>query len=374
MKESGIISFKKDAFTVEQINEKLNKGFILINSETRSTLIPEDIFNKMKSEFDEYFLLSEKIQFSAFNDYDINSDIPEFCSYLKSKSLKNLKTFIGSSTSNTHALRIMVKGIVEQPLYLVEALQQFPDTLPENEKYYFRQKWINDKLEFAKDKFTGYKISLENEIRELAATDPEKLKKSLNGLFLFKEQFISDLKQYQTEFKYLYSPLFKLFLNEIIYFKSYYLNEFGEFHFPEKKTEPPSVNLIVNTYNYNSEIISERKIQSEIISEKKSQSEISLPVWVLYMHYLQNAKIIPYFENMKTTKEQAIKDFLKEKDLSYSWKKFRNVFNSYGKGNGDDPRKIFYINKVIPLLENYPTAKKLAKNDKYEIEAEGLNG
>jgi hypothetical protein len=350
MKEN-IISFKKDAFTIEQINKKYNvnlkKGFIQIDVDTFLTFIPENIFNQNKSEFDNLCLLSDKIRFSVFNDYDISIDIPEFCSQLKNKSLKNLKTFIGNSTSNTDALRIIVKEMINQPLYLVEALQQYPDTLPENEKYYFRQKWVIDKMQFAKDKFTGYKNKLETEIRKLAATDPEKLRKLLSGIFLFTEQFISDLKQHQTEFKFLYSALFKLYLNEIIYFKSYYLALIGEFHFPE-------INAI--------EIKS--TTTENVTNDKKDDPKISIPVIALKYYYLTQSKSI------NVTKEL----FLAENKRSESINSFRNKYYAIGKESKEDPLKKAYLKKVIPLLEKYPRAKLMAENDLYSFNERVIKG
>jgi hypothetical protein len=231
-----LISFRNDVFSFEQINEKYNvdlsKDYIIVVDEKITNAIPIKTFLRYKSEYDNFYLLSDRIRFSVFNENTPYNNIRDFSNILKAICLNTLKQFSGN-VLNENSFRIMVKGITEQPLYLSEALHKYPDELPENDRYYFRHEYIFDKIRFIKDKFKGYKPKLEKEIRLLSATDSDKLKMIYKRLFNFIEQFISDLEKHQHEFRFLDSPLFKIFFEEIIYFKSYYQSEFGEFHYPE---------------------------------------------------------------------------------------------------------------------------------------------
>jgi hypothetical protein len=96
------------------------------------------------------------------------------------------------------------------------------------------------------------------------------------------------------------------------------------------------------------------------------KSKISVPVWVLYYHYLMESRKIPYFNEYNGTKNEAIKHLLKEEGHNFSWKSFRNIYYNIGKRTAKDPLNKYNLKKVINLLDNGP-AKELAENDFYSM-------
>jgi hypothetical protein len=105
-------------------------------------------------------------------------------------------------------------------------------------------------------------------------------------------------------------------------------------------------------------------------STKCTTNDITVPVWALYYWFLQNAKYIPYFENLKGRKgtggkKAVIIQFLTERGHKFSHNSFKNVFEAIGTGRDNDPLNSSNINTVINLLEDYPIARQNAKNQLY---------
>lgn len=104
------------------------------------------------------------------------------------------------------------------------------------------------------------------------------------------------------------------------------------------------------------------------ITEAPQANTISVPLWALYYHYLQEAKRIPYFGGQEISKNDDIKNMISENGHTFSPKSFRNIFYAIGTTSPIDPLKESYLKKVIELLEAFPLAKQLAQNDLYSLE------
>lgn len=96
-----------------------------------------------------------------------------------------------------------------------------------------------------------------------------------------------------------------------------------------------------------------RSIKPKVTKDEKPQ--ISIPLLALMYYYLERSR------EFKGTKEI----FLADNKRSESIKNFNKKYYAIGKLNKEDPLKESYLKKVIPLLDNYPGAQLLTKNDLY---------
>ena len=326
-----------DKNTIEQYSKKhnidLNNGYVRIDEGNSAHFISDALFAQYKMELEKFDSVLGIIKFSIFNDKVPYSSVPGHCNFMKNKFLDSLNLFLNDTTQNKIAFKIILKGIADQPLFLVEAFEKFPDNLPENELIYFRHYHIFRKVDPVKDKFNGFKKNLEDEIRLLAVQDEAKFKKLLQGLFFFTEQFISDLKRNSHEYKYLDSLLFEIFFKEIIYFKSYYQSAFGDFHFPEINEIEKKIIL-----KKDEKAVIKKKRQKKILNNLDSNE--------------RDEKIIKALYRLDLFKEQDTleRTFLKEADYEFLKKQVKRFIltNEYDKPKQKfdlliDPNVIRYL-------------------------------
>lgn len=129
----------------------------------------------------------------------------------------------------TRPLFSLCPKIIEQPLYILESIAQYPETLDKNKQIFYRYNYLKVKLEFGNSKFQEYVGGLNKIIRNEVSN---RQKGNIQNLFLFMEQFIDVLNdQNVSGFKYFISPLFRILFKEVMNLKGYYIEVFDSFNF-----------------------------------------------------------------------------------------------------------------------------------------------
>ncbi len=194
----------------------------------KNLFMGKDNLQNQKKELDNLY---EQINLNIINLNNLQEEIKFNCQQ-KILTIKNsLNNFFSDShsTSTLMPLHSLCPRIIEQPLYLIDAVEKFPDDLTKNKKIYSRHKYLIGKLGLGKDKFLEYRHGLNRIIREDLSNQDKKL---VNSIFLFMDQFIDDLSSlHHNQFNYFESPLFKVLFEEIMKFKGYYISAFDKFTF-----------------------------------------------------------------------------------------------------------------------------------------------
>lgn len=96
---------------------------------------------------------------------------------------------------------------------------------------------------------------------------------------------------------------------------------------------------------------------------KPQQQEASTKVWALYYWYLMKSGIMPELRPESPGRKSAIYELAKKREINGQHNFYQN-FNAVGhKTQRKNPQKVDILEKVIPLLSDYPEAHELAKAD-----------
>lgn len=111
---------------------------------------------------------------------------------------------------------------LEQPVYVLDAMK-FQSKIDQ-------EKYINDNIGFALDKFSLFNSVLKKAFNEALARGANQ--KALRNIFIFTEQFINELRTgFPININYIESELFKKYFEEVISYKNLYKSVFGDFSF-----------------------------------------------------------------------------------------------------------------------------------------------
>lgn len=150
----------------------------------------------------------------------------------------NAKTFAENhwEYSDVESWLYVINKIVEQPLYIIEAIEKYPESIEENQLIYFRHDYIKSRIGFASDKH----IIRTFDINRLIYS---KLVKEINikSLFYFFEQLIEVLQIY-SEIDYIKTQLFKLLFDEFYVFYERGVTEFNLHEFKNIETVKKQLN------------------------------------------------------------------------------------------------------------------------------------
>jgi hypothetical protein len=239
----------------EEIEKQLNEYFSIIDL---------NIIKLNAQLFSTAFGTDNPIPYSLKDEIIINCD-------QKVRSIKQLlqEYFKGIPDKDFFILpfRSICTSIIEQPINILKAIELYPDSTNIDLRY----KYINDQVQFAIDKFNLFNESLKG-VFNLNLADGNK--KPLINIFIFTEQFINELRDHNPAgIKYIDSPLFKIFFESIISYKSLYVSVFGEFHYPNineveayLKDEPNDKSPKTFKVEYTSPQLN--KIRENLINEK----------------------------------------------------------------------------------------------------------
>lgn len=231
------ISFKEENYQtqIDSWNKKNNNN--LIKWIQDGSLIEIEKWHFVKKEilqyqYNELESLYGLIDLNIIMLNDLQDELAFIC-HNKAESIRNIiyKFFPNEAD---HLIRLpfylLCPPIIDQPIYLLEALEKYPKELPEQQRTYYSYKYIfRNKLEVGKDKFQLYRKGLINNVIIEISNGNKSL---VNRVFLFMEHFIDELSGlHGTKFKYFESPLFKILFSVIIQLKDYYITTFDQFTF-----------------------------------------------------------------------------------------------------------------------------------------------
>ena len=212
-----------------QLIDWIKSGLIL--EIEKGLFVSKEVLNEQNKELDKVYSLFD-LDIIKLNSQQ--QQIETNCRIKANKVKSNVNDFF-SHIDNQYIkqpLYSLCPKIVEQPQYLLEANEKYPDSLPEQQIIYYRYKYLySSRLNFALDQYYHYRNSLLEEVRKELSYGSNEVVRSV---FLFMEQFIDELNNNNiSQFKYFESPLFETLFAEIIKFKGYYVDAYGQFAFPE---------------------------------------------------------------------------------------------------------------------------------------------
>jgi hypothetical protein len=306
--------------------------------------------------------LYDLIDMPLINMADLHDEIIDTCLHYANSIETSLDRFYADSKDMqiSTPFSSLCPKIIKQPKYLIQAYLKHPKDLPENQIIYYRYKYLNSKLGFAKGKFNEYKQNLN---RSIIIETSNNNKDIINSMFLFIELFIDNLKSlYRTQFNYFASPLFRLLFDEVIKFKGYYIAAFGNFTFTNileiedaLKTLGP---LLIDTELSINEAKEETVIKTiDFIENPKSK------IVAICAFFLSESKIIKH--NSSQELSEKVITLLQSNYKASTIKKYYNIIKSK---NIDKVLTPVNIQIAIQFLGKYPHAQKLAQEHLSSIE------
>ncbi|MCF6318522.1 MAG: hypothetical protein L3J83_04450 [Proteobacteria bacterium] len=222
-----------------QLTEWIKSGLII--EIEKGLFINKKILQEQKEDIDRLFVLLDVeaiIQNKNQQEIKINY----------SRKVKKVRSILNDFFTHIDNKRIskplsaLCPKIVEQPVYILETIEKYPDNIPDFQKTYYRYNYLySSRLNFAVDQYHHYKNELLEEVRKELSNGNKKV---VSSVFLFMEQFIDELqKNNVSRFRYFESPLFETLFSEVINFKAYYTEVYGHFNFPNIKKIEESIGV-----------------------------------------------------------------------------------------------------------------------------------
>lgn len=242
------------------LTESIEKGLVI--EVKKGLFMSKENLHKKKEYLDSMYGL---IDLNIINLNNLHDEI-KFTSRIKGNDIRYKVNELPNPNTSVVNYSIMAfngicPAIMEQPLYLLEALEKYPDKLPEHEVTYYRYKYLDGKFSKPTTILKKFTNLINNDF--LTGLLTEKKKEDIIYIFRFTELFINELQLFHSStFKYFESPLFKTFFAEILKLKGYFIDVFKYNNFPsileiekmltnkELYTESPKINIKSIEYWY----------------------------------------------------------------------------------------------------------------------------
>jgi hypothetical protein len=118
----------------------------------------------------------------------------------------------------------IINIIIEQPIYIIEAIEKYSDKIETNQRDYLRYEYINSKILFGRDKHNessrGMQFNFMMTVKMGKGID-------IKPLIYFFEGLIEELSTYTSGIDYIDTPLFRLLFSE---FNVFYSREIGKYN------------------------------------------------------------------------------------------------------------------------------------------------
>ena len=141
-------------------------------------------------------------------------------------------------------LNILYRRILEQPLWYLEAVELYPDTLQSEDKLFERAKSVFYRIEHAQDKFNEVIVSVKHQLRDLVKNDKDSAVTLFNEILFVMDALILSVGFNGFDnwyFDYKKSPLF-IFLMEFIQVIKNRAGNLAEYY-PEVEAYLSNINL-----------------------------------------------------------------------------------------------------------------------------------
>lgn len=347
------ISFQKDNFKrgFEDWNKKNNNALTYWLSNGQMLKIDNHLYIEKGNFQNIEKQLSEYLKILDVNIFNINTgkdkEILYYCNFKENKVKQLLKEYFSSITNKDTFIMpfsSLCGRIIQQPIFILDAVKKYPDNLNKEQTIYYRHKFIHSKIKYAIDKFTGFNIALESLFNSILATSESN--KPLLNLFLFTDQFINELKfDNPTGVNYFETPLFIEFFKAIIRYKKRYVTIFGEIPYE-------NINEIETILN-----------NSQTQQNEKPKPELTINQIALKYTY----------EGLRITRENS-NDIAKQyghnsgEKLFQKFTYYSSLANRKGKPTPLTPKKLDNKIKLIEsIIELLPTDKQERAKDEVSI-------
>jgi len=246
--------YKSNWFKHYNLVDKLKTGeLISIDMEIEKeqkvfTTFTKEYYSAIKVWYDNF----EKLWFNSLHrgieidkkDIDYLRNKYQSTSYLS----KEIKSKLNTDNDIVHWFAYFIRNIYMQPVYYYDAINLYPETLPEHEKILKRYDYISGKCGIVKDKFKSGAFNELKDIIDKIIIDND-VKKLLKGIFHFTTILIKELP-YEW-FIYSESPVFFDFIKELDELRQEYQSFVENVPFPTIEKEVNKVKIIKSSFELN---------------------------------------------------------------------------------------------------------------------------